>query len=92
MLAHLKMTQVLLHSLIDWMRTDEEEEEGREINHHGKSITVGGIEDTDTVPHVEAVLKLKILLLSLNFFAAAEHESWTKQRDEATIHRQNQQE
>ena len=82
------MTQVLLHSLIDWMRTDEEEEEGREINHHGKSITVGGIEDTDTVPHVEAVLKLKILLLSLNFFAAA----WTKQPDEATLHRQKQQE
>ena len=35
--------EVLLHTLVDWMRTDEEEgEEGREINHHGKTITVGG--------------------------------------------------
>ena len=34
--------EVLLHTLIDWMRTDEEEDEGREINHHGKTITVGG--------------------------------------------------
>ena len=32
--------EVLLHTLIDWMRT--EEEEGREVNHHGKAITVGG--------------------------------------------------
>ena len=31
--------EVLLHTLIDWMRT---EEEGREVNHHGKTITVGG--------------------------------------------------
>ena len=36
--------EVLLHTLIDWMRT-EEEEEGREINHHGKTITVGGVEN-----------------------------------------------
>ena len=86
------MLEVLLHTVIDWMRTEEEEGEGREINHHGKSITVGWKQDTDTVPLVEAVLKLKKLLLSLNFFAAAEHESWTKQRDEATIHWQNQQE
>ena len=28
---------VLLHTLIDWMRPVEE---GRDINHHGKSITV----------------------------------------------------
>merc|ERR1719219_1087250 len=31
--------EVLLHTLIDWMRTEEEE---REVNHHGKTITVGG--------------------------------------------------
>ena len=31
--------EVLLHTLIDWMRT--EEEEGRQVNHHGKPITVG---------------------------------------------------
>ena len=38
--------EVLLHTLIDWMRT--EEEEGREVNHHGKAITVGGgKENTD---------------------------------------------
>ena len=34
--------EVLLHTLVDWMRTDEEEDEGREINHHGKTITIGG--------------------------------------------------
>ena len=40
--------EVLLHTLIDWMRTEEEEEEGREVNHHGKAITVGGgKENTD---------------------------------------------
>ena len=81
------MLEVLLHTVIDWMRTEEGEGEGREINHHGKSITVGWKQDTDTVPLVEAVLKLKILLLSLNFFAAA----WTKQPD-PTLHRQKQQE
>ena len=32
--------EVLLHTLTDMMRT--EGEEGREINHHGKTITVGG--------------------------------------------------
>ena len=37
--------EVLLHTLIDWMRTDEEE---REVNHHGKTITVGGKQDTDS--------------------------------------------
>ena len=31
--------EVLLHTLIDWMRTYEEE---RRVNHHGKTITVGG--------------------------------------------------
>ena len=32
--------EVLLHTVIDWMRTDEEEE--REVNHHGRTITVEG--------------------------------------------------
>ena len=36
--------EVLLHTLIDYMRTDDEEE-GRRINHHGKTITVGGTEE-----------------------------------------------
>ena len=36
--------EVLLHTLIDFMRT--EGEEGREVNHHGKTITVGGDQDT----------------------------------------------
>ena len=75
------MFEVLLHTLIDWMRTEEDEDEGRLINHHGKSITVGGKQGTDTVPLVDAVLNLRILfssikafkillpsLLSLNFF------------------------
>ena len=38
---------VLLHTLIDGLRPDEEE---REINHHGKSITVGPMPNTDTEP------------------------------------------
>ena len=41
--------EVLLHTLIDWMRTDEDEDEGRKINHHGKSITVGERQDTEEV-------------------------------------------
>ena len=56
------MFEVLLHTLIDWMRTEEDEDEGRLINHHGKSITVGGKQGMDTVPLVDAVLKLRILL------------------------------
>ena len=42
---------MLLHTLIDMARTEAEEAsgEGREINHHGKAITVGGPkEDKDT--------------------------------------------
>ena len=39
---------MLLHTLIDMARS-EAEEGGREINHHGKAITVGGSkEDKDT--------------------------------------------
>ena len=56
------MFEVLLHTLIDWMRTEEDEDEGRLINHHGKSITVGGKQGTDTVPLVDAVLNLRIFL------------------------------
>ena len=52
---------MLLHTVIDWMRTEDEEGEGRAINHHGKSITVGGKQDIDTVPLFDAV-KFKILL------------------------------
>ena len=37
--------EVLLHTFIDYLRTEDEEEEGREINHHGKTIIVGGKED-----------------------------------------------
>ena len=40
--------EVLLHTLIDYMRTDDEEE-GRQINHHGKTITVGGTEEVSDV-------------------------------------------
>ena len=42
---------VLLHTLIEWMRP----EEGRDINHHGKSITVGPMQDTDSELFVEGV-------------------------------------
>ena len=38
---------MLLHTTIDMMRT--EAEEGREVNHHGKTITVGGKEDAAEV-------------------------------------------
>ena len=47
--------EVLLHTLIDWMRTEDEGEE-REINHHGRTITVGGKQDTDSKPNVEEVM------------------------------------
>ena len=36
--------EVLVHTWIDMLRT--EGEEGREVNHHGKTITVGGDQDT----------------------------------------------
>ena len=35
------MLQVLLHTLMDYMRQEEEE---REINHHGKMVKVGPAE------------------------------------------------
>ena len=37
--------EVLLHTLIDWMRF--EEENGRQVNHHGRAINVGGKEQAD---------------------------------------------
>ena len=37
--------EVLLHTLIDWRRMSEENE--REVNHHGQTITVAGKEQTD---------------------------------------------
>ena len=40
--------KVLLHTVIDWMRTEDEGEDGRNINHHGKTITVGGKQDAVT--------------------------------------------
>ena len=59
---------MLLHTVIDWMRTEDEEGSGRAINHHGKSITVGGgKQDADTVPLVDAV-NFKTLLLSVLIF------------------------
>ena len=42
------------------MRTEEEEGDGREINHHGKSITVGGKQDADTKSLLEGVLLNRI--------------------------------
>ena len=41
----LPFVQVLLHTYIDLLREGEEEE--REINHHGKTIKVGGEEDVN---------------------------------------------
>ena len=58
--------EVLLHTLIDWMRTEEEEDEGREINHHGKTITVGGKQDTDTEGVV--FIRQPILIINLQKF------------------------
>ena len=41
---------MLLHTLIDWMRMVEGDGDGeaREVNHHGKSITVGRGKGVDT--------------------------------------------
>ena len=46
--------KVLLHTVIDWMRTEDESEDGRNINHHGTTITVGGKQD-DVAADVEGV-------------------------------------
>ena len=48
--------EVLLHTLIDWMRTDEDSEEGREVNHHGKTITIGGNAEKDKVKLIGKLL------------------------------------
>ena len=48
--------EVLLHTAIDLLRV-EDEDEGREINHHGRTITVGGmdqVEDLTTPPSEES--------------------------------------
>ena len=37
--------EVLLHTLIDWMRFEEESE--RQVNHHGRTINVGGKEHAE---------------------------------------------
>ena len=59
--------EVLLHTLIDWMREEEDEDEGRKINHHGKSITVGGRQDTEKVK----LIGQPILTTNLHQFAEA---------------------
>ena len=41
----LPWVEVLLHTLIDWVRF--EEENGRQVNHHGRTINVGGTEQAD---------------------------------------------
>ena len=41
----LPWVEVLLHTLIDWVRF--EEENGRQVNHHGRTINVGGKEEAD---------------------------------------------
>ena len=69
---------MLLHTVIDWMRTEDEEGEGRAINHHGKSITVGGKQDIDTVPLFDAV-KFEILLPSVQI------SNYQLQMDEAQV-------
>ena len=44
--------EVLVHTWIDMMRT--EGEEGREVNHHGKTITVGGDQDSTIVEDLDS--------------------------------------
>ena len=51
--------KVLLHTVIDWMRTEDEGEDGRNINHHGKTITVGGKQDA-VAANVEGVRLIDI--------------------------------
>ena len=41
----LPWVEVLLHTLIDWVRF--EEENGRQVNHHGRAINVGQKEEAD---------------------------------------------
>ena len=43
--------EVLIHTWIDMLRT--EGDEGREVNHHGKTITVGGEEVPQTPDNIE---------------------------------------
>ena len=57
--------EVLLHTLIDWMRTDEEE---REVNHHGKTITVGGGKQNKDQEMVKLKVMQKTLFLLFQTF------------------------
>ena len=64
----LPFMQVLLHTYIDFLREGEEEE--REINHHGKTIKVGGEVDDDKEEKMRAVTvhsgKVNSKLFSVN--------------------------
>ena len=58
--------KVLLHTVIDWMRTEDESEDGRNINHHGKTITVGGKQDA-VAADIEGVRLIDITTLLVSF-------------------------
>ena len=60
------ITKVLLHTVIDWMRTEDEGEDGRNINHHGKTITVGGKQDA-VAADIEGVRLIDITTLLVSF-------------------------
>ena len=52
--------EVLLHTAMDLMRTEDkegEEEEAREVNHHGKIITVGGKKENSVLPKTDVTSK-----------------------------------
>ena len=57
--------EVLLHTLIDLMRV--EGDEGREINHHGKTITVGGAGSEESLPSEDELINQVKTPLNLNF-------------------------
>ena len=85
--------KVLLHTVIDWMRTEDEGEDGRNINHHGKTITVGGKQDA-VATDIEGVRLIDITTLLVSFnnspsfcltrqpviliFLGVKHEPWRK--------------
>ena len=60
--------------MIDWMRMVEGEGQVSEVNHHGKSITVGHVKGVDTALRVEGVY---------NFVQDACTKSSMKFKDEA---------
>ena len=55
----LPWVEVLLHTLIDWVRF--EEENGRQVNHHGRAINVGQKEEAD-----KEIVCLTILAIRLH--------------------------